>query len=252
MMQATHIFEEAGLGLAPYKYLGCEYTGRTSVSCKYCYTAIRYKFHLESKDGNRFFVGSDCIFKSGDLGLIDHAKRDRAKLAKQKREEKRLSKIEERQAKRMAMLNQKIEAFKNEHNSMKHIFEWANNSNGIPKDLMRNLESWGSLTGNQISFLKDLYEASLKPKVDCPSGKVRVKGKILSLNYVEGYYGGATLKMTLESEEGYRAYGTVPASIHDALVGDFVEFDALLEPSKNDSSFGFFKRPSKAARLCTA
>ena len=61
-----HIFERAGLGKAPYRYLGCE---KQHTGCQYCGTAIAFKFWLQAADGKRFFVGSDCILKSGDAGL---------------------------------------------------------------------------------------------------------------------------------------------------------------------------------------
>lgn len=61
-----HIFETAKLGKAPFLFLGV--TVR-STSCQYCGTPIVYQFWLQGADGKRFFVGSDCIYKSGDAGL---------------------------------------------------------------------------------------------------------------------------------------------------------------------------------------
>jgi hypothetical protein len=78
MTTLIHVFEKAGLGKAPYRYLGCEksiYQAcvgapiQPASTCNYCGTAIMYKFWLESADGKKFWVGSDCIFKSGDAGL---------------------------------------------------------------------------------------------------------------------------------------------------------------------------------------
>lgn len=64
--QTMHIFEQAGLGRAPYRYLGIE---KQHTGCQFCATAIMFKFWLLSADGKKFFVGSDCILKSGDAGL---------------------------------------------------------------------------------------------------------------------------------------------------------------------------------------
>lgn len=61
-----HVFESALLGKAPYRFLGVT---RQASSCQYCNTPIIFKFWLESADDKRFFVGSDCIFKSGDADL---------------------------------------------------------------------------------------------------------------------------------------------------------------------------------------
>ena len=70
--QKVHKFELAGLGTAPYAYLGCEhkvfvaYPGapeQPGGCCDYCGTGISYQFHLRSADGKKFKVGSDCILK---------------------------------------------------------------------------------------------------------------------------------------------------------------------------------------------
>jgi hypothetical protein len=81
---SIHVFEKAGLGKAPYRYLGmeelrgplampgggfCGAPGQPMGSCQYCSTGIAYLFWLESADGEKFYVGSDCIYKSGDAGL---------------------------------------------------------------------------------------------------------------------------------------------------------------------------------------
>lgn len=88
MSNEMHVFEAAGLGKAPYKYLGVEVLrgpitvqsvngcvvqigapGQPMGCCQYCSTGIAYLFWLESTDGRKFYVGSDCIYKSGDVGL---------------------------------------------------------------------------------------------------------------------------------------------------------------------------------------
>ena len=60
--QKVHKFELAGLGLAPYTFLGCErkvYQAcqgapeQPGGSCDYCGTGIMYQFLLRSADGRR-------------------------------------------------------------------------------------------------------------------------------------------------------------------------------------------------------
>lgn len=74
-----HVFERAGLGLAPFKFVGmsenavkCGVNGETKAggSCDYCGTGIRFEFWLKSADAKTFKVGCDCINKSGDAGLM--------------------------------------------------------------------------------------------------------------------------------------------------------------------------------------
>ncbi len=72
-----HKFELAGLGKAPYAYVGAsenaltfpDGTSKAGGCCDYCYTGIRYEFHFRSVDGKKFKVGSDCACKYGDAGM---------------------------------------------------------------------------------------------------------------------------------------------------------------------------------------
>jgi hypothetical protein len=75
----VHVFETAGLGKAPYKFIGVtqvtyhathDAPAQPGSMCMFCATGICYQFWLDSSDGKRFFVGSDCIEKSGDTGLM--------------------------------------------------------------------------------------------------------------------------------------------------------------------------------------
>lgn len=79
----AHPFEEAGLGLAPFKFVGVEEKrgpiswydpksgttltagspGQPMGTCEYCYQGIAICCSVESADGKRFVVGSDCIRK---------------------------------------------------------------------------------------------------------------------------------------------------------------------------------------------
>jgi len=83
-----HRFESAGLGKAPFTYIGeqfqnlahgqrvlgnvggCELTTKPGGTCQYCGTAILNLFTVESADGKRFIVGSECVLKTGDKGII--------------------------------------------------------------------------------------------------------------------------------------------------------------------------------------
>ena len=75
-----HRFEAAGLGAAPFRFTG-ETTEKTyqachgapvqpGSTCDSCGTCIRYEFWIVSADGRRSKVGSDCIRKSDDAGLV--------------------------------------------------------------------------------------------------------------------------------------------------------------------------------------
>jgi len=74
----THLFERAGLGKAPFRFVGFSVNviqypdGSTQAgsSCDYCGTGIANECHVKSADGKQFKVGCDCILKVGDAGLL--------------------------------------------------------------------------------------------------------------------------------------------------------------------------------------
>ena len=75
----VHAFEKAGLGQAPFQFLGMHeqwYTpcpgapSKPGGCCAYCGNGILYVFTVKSADGKTFGVGCDCINKIGDAGLI--------------------------------------------------------------------------------------------------------------------------------------------------------------------------------------
>jgi hypothetical protein len=93
----AHVFETAGLGQAPYKFLGIRKVTfqacygapvQPGACCMFCSTGIVYQFWLRSADNKTFFVGSDCIYKSGDAGLksiIDpHVKAHEAEMRRER------------------------------------------------------------------------------------------------------------------------------------------------------------------------
>jgi len=73
-MTTTHTFTESGLGLAPFKLVGVD---ERHDGCRHCGTAIKHRFHIRSADGIHSVVGSSCIGKTGDAGLIDLARREK-------------------------------------------------------------------------------------------------------------------------------------------------------------------------------
>jgi hypothetical protein len=91
MTNMIHKFEAAGLGKAPFRFVGCESKTYQACpgaplqpggSCDYCGTAITIHCHVVSADGRRFKVGSDCIAKVGDAGLkraVDAKKKEARK-----------------------------------------------------------------------------------------------------------------------------------------------------------------------------
>ena len=80
----VHVFEAAGLGKAPFRLAGYHEDrgpkmigamtqvgrpGQAMGTCAYCGASIAHVFTIESSDGRRFTVGSECVRKTGNGGL---------------------------------------------------------------------------------------------------------------------------------------------------------------------------------------
>ncbi len=74
----VHAFERAGLGRAPFHFVGAsdnvitypDGTTQAGGTCDYCSTGIRMECHIVSADGQRSKVGCNCIAKVGDAGVL--------------------------------------------------------------------------------------------------------------------------------------------------------------------------------------
>lgn len=115
MTTTIHPFESAGLGLAPFRFVGLSEkvyvacpgaTAKPAGTCDYCSTGIKYCCHIRSHDGKSFIVGTDCVRKIGreDNRLLTAVEREVAKLEKAKRDAKRQAKWEKVRAEREAAL----------------------------------------------------------------------------------------------------------------------------------------------------
>lgn len=103
MEEKSHKFEKAGLGKAPFRFVGLSQKifnmgngySKSGGTCDYCGTAITNCFHIESSDGKQFYVGSECVRHTGDAGLIKHVKEEESKKRREKTRQKyEASKIE--------------------------------------------------------------------------------------------------------------------------------------------------------------
>ena len=72
-----------------------------------------------------------------------------------------------------------------------------------------------------------------------------ITGEVLSVKLHENPYGVRTV-MTVRDDRLFRVWGSVPHSIADVERGQRVTFQANVEPSDRDETFGFFKRPRHA------
>jgi hypothetical protein len=110
-----HPWEKAGLGVAPFQYVGCAQTVRqvgimTSFaqptgSCAYCGAALSFSCYIQDATGAEFTVGDTCVTKL-DAMELDAATR---KVATKAERALKLAKKSARKAREVA----RIEAAKN-------------------------------------------------------------------------------------------------------------------------------------------
>ncbi len=133
----------------------------------------------------------------------------------------------------------------------------------ILKSLKNNLWNWGNLTEPQAALayklkqqeerreeMKEQWAEEAKNAEDVPTGSgIEITGVILSVKTKDGRY-GIEYKMLVKDDRGFKVWGTHPTSLWDGgsegYRGRRVRFIANVQRSKDDSKFGFFKRPRKA------
>lgn len=125
------------------------------------------------------------------------------------------------------------------------------------EDMVRKLVKYGSISPRATDYLKTLLgkiaeRPALEQKkaeeqaaaADCPTGRVEIIGTVLGFKEKEGWGGRMETKVLIQAESGFKVFGSRFASIEK---GDKVRFTATVQPSKDDSKFGFFKRPAKSS-----
>lgn len=140
------------------------------------------------------------------------------------------------------------------------------------RDIVGKLVRYGSVSDKALGYVGALLgRIERRPAIEaaraaereaaapCPTGRVTVTGTVISTKWVSNGFRRSrwdpaeTLKMLVKSDTGFKVFGTAPSALLGAeLKGARVTFSAMVEPSKDDPKFGFFKRPTSAARLAAA
>lgn len=153
----------------------------------------------------------------------------------------------------------------------KQIENEVHRNNTFAHDLLAKFDRYGELSESQLTWLfktlqrdidtaaRKATEAETKARliaegVKAPVGRVAVVGQIVHTKFVENGFGGA-VKMLVVLDNGTKVWSTIPSSAangaldHKTLKGHRIEFTATFELSKDDCTFSFGKRPSKARVL---
>lgn len=151
-MEKIHVFEKAGLGKAPFAFVGSyehhEHAfgsnaggliphGDYGTSCDFCGHYIRNVFLIESSDGKTFRVGSDCVAKTGEKGMINKVRailndkrKERERLAREARWEAERPEREAREAKMREEAQARREKLQAEYERVLPLAEKVPHPNG--------------------------------------------------------------------------------------------------------------------------
>lgn len=148
----VHIFEAASLGKGPFKVSHVTTEGG---NCEYCSTLIVFRFYIKGQDSKVFFVGSDCVMKTGDAGLIKVV----AAEVKKRQKELRLK----REAEKLAKLKEIMSDFGNldKLRALPSPYRW--DKNGTLLSYVERHRQYGSKT--ELLKLHKLVMQALFPKV---------------------------------------------------------------------------------------
>lgn len=130
-------------------------------------------------------------------------------------------------------------------------------------DIARKVVQYGTISDPQAAFVARLLqqikdrpaleakraaETAAAAPVPATETRMDVTATVLSTRSEEGPY-GATVKMLVQHESGYKLWGTVPSNLlgqGSVVKGAVVAFSAKVQRSDKDEKFGFFNRPTKA------
>jgi hypothetical protein len=166
----THPFQKAGLGTAPFRcthvteavFTLPDGTSKAGGCCDYCYTGIRWEFHVESADQRTFKVGCDCVAKTGwGIDGFDKIRRENARARRQagaqKRREARQAQIAAERAARAAERIEATQVWRDANAAVVARLTAYAGANDFLRSMAASLVQWGSLTQRQLDAVVSCF-----------------------------------------------------------------------------------------------
>jgi hypothetical protein len=228
--------------------------GRGANQCHHCGAHIRYFAVLEHTPTGKYIVaGETCVDNR-----FSRATADFQRLRKQAELDRAQQRIK-RALEQFAADNSDVAFLAT--GELPESISW----NNFVSDISRKLRMYGEISTRQLTAVRDAIQRAEQQNAeraarkaaeatqitsDVVEGRIEISGEVLSTKWIESQF-GSSLKMLVRDARGFKVFGSVPSSI-SANRGDRVRFVATVERSRDDSQFGFFSRPSKAAVITTA
>ena len=224
-----------------------ESNGYSLEHCTHCGAALKSGAVYQHDSGEHVIIGTTC---SGRLDFESASEIQAAHKAN------RIYLAGLRKAMRRSWRWKPVVRFLEAARDDENLGSWERS---IAEDMLRKLSQYFSLSRKQLAFVhrivreypekearqKAREEAEAARKAMAPdweSGRYPIEGTILNLKDVESDWGWST-KCLIQLEDGRRCWGSVPSSL-DVDKGDAIAITATFSPSRDDSKFAFFKRPT--------
>jgi hypothetical protein len=201
--QPVHPFEAAGLGKAPFRCVGAYSLPSPSMAeqnptayqnamremprgigigtCAYCGMGLTHNFIINSADDRKFVVGSDCVAKTHDKGLVNSVKVEITKARRLAKHAARQAKYEQwklenadRLAAEQAERDAKEAALQAERHAMRGKWEF----------LLRHLQGDAPF----VSSMREMIERGEAPQGRAASILAEIYAKAHGRRGSKGYY----------------------------------------------------------------
>lgn len=177
-MTTLHPFEQAGLGKAPFH---CTHVVDSWSACQFCGTAIRYQYHIEGADGAHFFVGSDCVAKTGGAIHIDNFKGVKSAFLKAKRDAVKAARHAALKAKWAAEAAARRAEFDAANPGLYEAMKDLSAKSGFCANMVVAIDRWGGLTPNQLVVAKRIMDEQLEKLRAAATGANKLAGDLAPL-----------------------------------------------------------------------
>lgn len=166
-MKKVHVFEQAGLGKAPFRCIGfgvetyqaCPGAPvQPGTCCDFCGNGIMNVFRVRGADGRVFKVGCDCVAKTGDAGLrreVDELRRAHERKLRQERKTRLEAKLKADAETRCAEVLGRLDRLAASEDK---------SAAAVARDMAKQLRNgWrANLSANQLAYVDVLEERSAK------------------------------------------------------------------------------------------